>query len=77
MDDFLIVGTTQQDTPIYMSELSKQSLIENGLGGDQAGLYLYEASEEPGSNGIRVLATVPNADAAYRLLDLLGIRTGA
>jgi hypothetical protein len=75
MDDFLIVGTTQQDTPVYLSELSKQALLDNGLKGDRAGLYLYEASDDPASNGIRVLATVPNADAAYRLMDLLGVRT--
>jgi len=75
MDDFLIVGSTQLNTPVYMSELSAETLKDNGLEGDRAGLYLYEASDDPSSVGIRVLATVPNADAAYRLLDLMGIRT--
>jgi hypothetical protein len=56
-----------------MSELSKETLIDNGLDGDRAGLYLYEASDDASSIGIRVLAAVPNADAAYRLLDILGI----
>lgn len=74
MDEFLIVGTTQLDTPVYMSGLSSQALADNGLSGDPAGLYLYEASDDPASKGIRVLAAVPNADAAYRLIDLMGIR---
>jgi hypothetical protein len=74
MDEFLIVGRSHLDTPIYMSELSAQTLKDNGLQGDRTGLYLYEVSDEPASKGIRVLATVPNTDAVYRLLDMLGIR---
>jgi hypothetical protein len=77
MDEFLIVGVSQLETPIYMSELSAQTLRDNGLEGDHTGLYLYEASDEPASRGIRVLAAVPNADAAYRLLDLMGVRLAA
>lgn len=56
-----------------MSELSSETLKDNGLEGDSSGLYLYEASEMPGSVGIRVLASVPNPDAAYRILDILGL----
>ena len=74
MDDFLIVGTTRINTPIYMSELSRETLADNGLHNDHSGLYLYESCDEPASQGIRVLATVPNEDAAYRLLDLMGVR---
>ena len=73
MDEFLFVGTTQLGTPVYMSELSSETLKDNGLEGDSSGLYLYEASEMPGSVGIRVLAAVPNSDAAYRILDILGL----
>lgn len=57
-----------------MSELSSQTLKDNGLEGDRSGLYLYEASENPGSVGIRVLASVPNSDAAYRILDMLSVK---
>jgi hypothetical protein len=74
MDEFLIVGTTQLDTSVYMSELSAETLADNGLSGDRSGLYLYETSDDPASKGIRVLATVPNPEAAYRILDLLGVR---
>jgi hypothetical protein len=74
MDEFLIVGTTQLDTPIYLSELSSQTLRDNGLA-VSGGLYLYEASEDPAAGGIRVLASVADPDSAYRLLDLMGVRT--
>lgn len=74
MDEFLIIGFSQMETPIYMSELSRQTLRDNGLDEDRTGLYLYETSEDISSRGIRVLAAVPNADAAYRLLDLMGVR---
>jgi len=57
-----------------MSELSEQTLQENGLL-YSTGLYLYEESMEPASKGIRVLASVPDVDAAYRLVDLMGLRT--
>ncbi len=77
MDDFLLVGTTQLGTPIYMSELSQETLRDNDLCNDPAGLYLYEAAEGPHSLGIRVLATVPNPEAAFRILDLLGVRVGS
>jgi hypothetical protein len=74
MDEFLIVGRTQLDTPVYMSELSAQTLRDNGLQAPSGGLYLYEASEDPADGGIRVLASVSDADAAYRLLDLMGVK---
>lgn len=76
MDDFLIVGATLNDTPVYLSELSRQTLVDNGIEGESSGLYLYESCDAVGSIGIRVLASVPNEDAAYRLLDLMGIKTG-
>jgi len=74
MDELLIEGITQLQTTIYMSELSARTLEENGLAGDRSGLYLYEVSEDPASKGIRVLAAVPNAETAYRILDLMGVR---
>lgn len=74
MDDFLAVGTTPNGSQIYLSELSKRTLEENGLRGDVSGLYLYEADDNPRSFGIRVLASVPCLDAGFRMLDLLGLR---
>ena len=74
MDDFLIVRTTQNDTQIYMSELSAQTLRDNGISSDRAGLYLYEISDNPGTMGIRVLASIPNEDSAYRMLDILSAK---
>lgn len=58
-----------------MSELSSETLRENGLSGERAALYLYEEIHEAASNGIRVLASVPDLGAAYRLLDFLQIKT--
>lgn len=74
MDEFLFVGTTQTNTEVYMSELSSETLRENGLLSDQSALYLYEEVTDPNASGIRVLASVPDLGAAYRLLDLLGVR---
>lgn len=76
MDEFLFVGTTQVDTEVYMSELSSETLRENGLSGDRAALYLYEEVTDAASSGIRVLASVPDLGAAYRLLDFLGVKQG-
>jgi hypothetical protein len=70
MNEFLIVGVTQSNTQLYVSELSSYTLKKNSLVGEGPGLYLYEESDEPGE--IRVLAKVPNIDAAYRILDILG-----
>lgn len=72
MEDLVIVGTTQARTQIYLSELSSTILNENGIEG-RGGLYLYEEVEDISTNGIRVLAEVPDVGAAYRLLDLMGV----
>jgi hypothetical protein len=74
MDDFLFVGTTQQNTEVYLSELSAETLRENGLNSDRGALHLYEEVLDAAASGIRVLATVPDIGAAYRLLDFLGVR---
>lgn len=75
MDDLLIVGTTQDQTNVYLSELSSFTLSENGIAG-RGGLYLYEESEDAKSAGIRVLAEVPDVGAGYRLMDLMGVKRG-
>ena len=74
MDDFLFAGTTQANTQVYMSELSSETLRENGLSGERAALYLYEEVHGAAESGIRVLASVTDLGAAYRLLDFLGVR---
>jgi hypothetical protein len=74
MDDFLVVGTTPSGTEVYLSELSSRTLADNGINPNTYGLYLYEASEDPSGLGIRVLASVPCIDAAYRMMDLLRLR---
>ena len=74
MDDFLFVGRTKTDHAVYMSELSTETLQENGLSGDRGALYLYEEVDNAADNGIRVLASVSDLCAAYRLLDFLGIQ---
>lgn len=73
MEDLLIGWTTQNDTRVYLSELSSLTLSENGIDG-RGGLYLYEECEDVASVGIRVLAGVPDVAAAYRLLDLMGAK---
>lgn len=70
MDEFLFVGQTRRGTPVYVSELSEQTLMDNGIACASGGLYLYETVDSPFALGIRVLAAVPDADAAYRLIDI-------
>lgn len=72
MDDLLIVGTTRNDTHVYLSELSALTLSENGMI-PRGGLYLYEECTGGSDAGIRVLAEVPDVGAAYRILDLMGM----
>jgi len=74
MDEFLVVGTTPTGTQVYLSELSKRTLADNGLSEDRSGLYLYEASEEASGSGIRVLASLPCLESAYRMIEVLGLR---
>lgn len=74
MDEFLAVGITPSGQQIYLSELSGRTLAENGMQDDRTGLYIYEASEDPKSCGIRVLASVPCLEAGFRMLDILGLR---
>lgn len=62
---------------IYLSELSNKTLIDNGLTNENGGLYLYETDDEPGSFGIRVLASVPCSDAGFRMMDVLGLKFSA
>lgn len=73
MEDLLIVGTTQNATNVYLSELSAFTLNENGVTA-RGGLYLYEECRDCGAAGIRVLAEVPDVGAAYRILDLMGVK---
>lgn len=70
MEEFLFVGETGCGTPVYVSELSEQTLADNGIVCAPGGLYLYETVDSPFALGIRVLAAVPDIDAAYRLIDL-------
>ena len=77
MDEFLAMVTTPNGQEIYLSELSKQTLAENGMKEDNSGLYIYEASENPRGCGIRVLAAVPCLEAGFRMLDILGLRLTA
>ncbi|WP_395542711.1 hypothetical protein [Neotabrizicola sp. sgz301269] len=71
MDDLVVVGRAQDGTRFYMSELSSQTLHENGLPGPPDGLYLYEECTDQTSPGIRVLAKVPDIGAAYRILEMM------
>lgn len=65
------MGQTQNDSVVYLSELSSFTLAENGIHESPSGLYLYEECDTPPASGIRVLAQIPDIGAAYRLLDLL------
>lgn len=75
MEDLFVVGTTQNDTHVYLSELSSFALEENGIAG-RGGLYLYEECQEGAAAGIRVLAEVPDLGAAYRILELMSFKAG-
>lgn len=74
MDDIFLVGTTETGSELYVSELSKQTLVDNGVQVESACLYLYETDNDPTGSGIRVLAAMPTMDSVYRLVDLFGMR---
>jgi hypothetical protein len=74
MDDLLLIGTTDDGTQLYVSELSGRTLAENGIKSESVGVYLYETDNDPKGNGIRVLASMPNMDSAYRMIDLFAAR---
>jgi hypothetical protein len=74
MDDIFLVGTTEAGSELYVSELSRQTLEDNGMQAESACLYLYETDDEPSGSGIRVLASLPTMDSVYRLVDLFGMR---
>jgi hypothetical protein len=77
MDDIFFVGTTEAGSELYVSELSRQTLEDNGMQAESACLYLYETDNEPSGSGIRVLASLPTMDSVYRLVDLFGMRLAA
>ena len=74
MDDIFLVGTTRNGSDLYVSELSNQTLADNGMKAESACLYLYETDNEPHGSGIRVLASLPTMDSVYRLVDIFGLR---
>jgi hypothetical protein len=77
MDDIFLVGTTEAGSELYVSELSRQTLEDNGMQAESACLYLYETDNEPSGSGIRVLASLPTMDSVYRFVDLFGMRQAA
>jgi hypothetical protein len=74
MDELLLLGTTEKGTQLYVSELSGQTLVDNGLSRESNGLYLYETDDKSTGYGIQVLASLPSIDSAYRMIDLFRLR---
>ena len=55
---------------IHISNLSRESIIENGaehMGFD--GYFLFEVSDDPSCNGITILGKACSLDAAFHLAD--------
>ena len=74
MDDIFLVGTTETGSELYVSELSIQTLADNGIEPELTNLYLYETDNQPLGSGIRVLASLPSMESVYRMVDLFGLR---
>lgn len=67
------LGTARIDNyrSIHISEISRESIIENGaehLG--FGGYFLFETEEGTGRRGLKILARVASLDAAFAMLDL-------
>jgi hypothetical protein len=77
MDDILLVATLDEFTSLCVSELSDVALAENGIVSIRRGLFLYESINRPLEAGIRVLAQVPDEEAAHRLADVFRARVRA
>ncbi|WP_145749176.1 hypothetical protein [Nitrospirillum amazonense] len=71
MDDILASIDIGDGRSVYVATLSRQALIESsaehlGFGG----FFLFETCDEPGRDGISVLAKASSFEAALRLADL-------
>jgi hypothetical protein len=72
MSDLFLSHRIGRQKHLCVSELSRETLAEQGLKGPafRSGLYLYMLDDRPRVGGISVLAHVPSAEAAFEILDL-------
>ncbi len=72
MDDILETVRLDGQRSLHIGKLADQTIIENEmehLGLD--GYFLFEASEEPASKGITIIAKVCSLEAAFQLAPLI------
>jgi hypothetical protein len=70
MDDILLLASLDEHTALCVSPLSADALSEAGFDPDDTALFLYESVNTLDLGGIRVLARVPDLDAAHRLAEV-------
>lgn len=71
MDDILAAASLAKGRKVYISSLSRQSIIDaqaDHLGFE--GFFVFETCDLPGQKGINVLAKTCSFESALRLIDI-------
>lgn len=78
MDDILASANLGNGRSIHIATLARQTIVDAGadhLG--FSGYFLFETDNRPERKGISVLGKASSLEAAFRLIDLWGLRPQA
>jgi hypothetical protein len=76
MDDILATANLGNGRSIHVATLARQTIVEAGadhLGFN--GYFVFEADDSSAAKGISILGKASSLEAAFRLIDLWGLRT--
>jgi hypothetical protein len=76
MDEILATANLGNGRSIHVATLARQTIVEAGadhLGFN--GYFVFEADDSPMTKGISVLGKASSLEAAFRLIDLWGLRS--
>lgn len=75
MDDILATANLGNGRSIHVATLARQTIVEAGadhLGFN--GYFVFEADDTSAAKGISILGKASSLEAAFRLIDLWGLR---
>lgn len=75
MDDILGTANLGNGRSIHVATLARQTIVEAGadhLG--FSGYFVFEADDSSAGKGISILGKASSLEAAFRLIDLWGLR---
>jgi hypothetical protein len=76
MDEILASANLGNGRSVHIATLARQTIVNSGaehLG--FGGYFLFEADDTPETKGISILGKVSSLEAAFRLIDLWGLRS--